>query len=107
MAWQHRPAGRPADDYPGSVIGSADEVIRRSAFDWLTDQRAEHGEALSRSVLESFQLNGQRIPLMGPLWNLEAGRVRAPDLDLDCRERAVLGRIRQQNPNFALRAPGN
>lgn len=59
-------AGRPPNDYPRSVIGSADEVIRRSSFDWLTDQRAEHGEALSRSVLESFQLNGQRIPLMGP-----------------------------------------
>jgi len=48
------------------VIGTADEAIRRSVFDWLTDQRAEHGEGLPRSILESFQLRGQRIPLMGP-----------------------------------------
>ncbi len=48
------------------MIGSADQTIRRSVFDWLTDQRAEHGEAISRSVLEGFELGGLRIPLMGP-----------------------------------------
>jgi putative restriction endonuclease len=48
------------------MIGTVDEAIRRSVFDWLTDQRAEHGEALPRTVLESFQLKGRRIPLMGP-----------------------------------------
>ncbi len=48
------------------MIGSADRAIRRSVFDWLTDQRAEHGEAISRSVLEGFELGGRRIPLMGP-----------------------------------------
>jgi putative restriction endonuclease len=48
------------------MIGSADQTIRRSVFDWLTDQRAEHGEAISRSALEEFELGGRRIPLMGP-----------------------------------------
>jgi putative restriction endonuclease len=48
------------------LIGSADQGIRRSVFDWLTDERAEHGEAIPRSALEGFELNGQRIPLMGP-----------------------------------------
>ncbi len=54
------------EDYPRSMIGTADQVIRRSVFDWLTDQRAEHGEGLPRSILESFELKGQRVPLMGP-----------------------------------------
>jgi putative restriction endonuclease len=48
------------------VIGTADQAIRRSVFDWLTDQRAEHGEALGRTILEAFELNGRRVPLMGP-----------------------------------------
>jgi putative restriction endonuclease len=48
------------------VIGTADQAIRRSVFDWLTDQRAEHGEALPRTALESFELGGRRIPLVGP-----------------------------------------
>jgi putative restriction endonuclease len=48
------------------VIGEADRAIRLSVFDWLTDQRAQYGEALPRAVLEAFQLGGRRIPLMGP-----------------------------------------
>lgn len=48
------------------MIGTADKAIRSSVFDWLTDQRAEHGEALSRITLEAFELGGRRIPLMGP-----------------------------------------
>ena len=48
------------------MIGSRDIEIRRAVFDWLTEQRQEHGEALSRVSLESFSLNGRRIPLVGP-----------------------------------------
>jgi putative restriction endonuclease len=48
------------------VIGSRDIEIRRAVFDWLTEQRQEHGEALSRTSLEAFSLDGKRIPLMGP-----------------------------------------
>jgi putative restriction endonuclease len=48
------------------VIGGSDRQIRLSAFAWLTDQRAEHGEALPRSLLEGFELHGRRIPLTGP-----------------------------------------
>jgi putative restriction endonuclease len=48
------------------VIGSRDIEIRRAVFDWLTEQRQEHGEALSRASLESFSLAGKRIPLVGP-----------------------------------------
>jgi hypothetical protein len=48
------------------VIGEADRRIRLSVFDWLTDQRAEHGEAIPRTVLERFELAGEHIPLVGP-----------------------------------------
>ena len=48
------------------MIGSRDITIRRAVFDWLTEQRQEHGEALSRASLESFSLDGKRIPLVGP-----------------------------------------
>ena len=48
------------------MIGSRDITIRRAVFDWLTEQRQEHGEALSRTSLESFSLAGKRIPLVGP-----------------------------------------
>lgn len=48
------------------MIGSRDIEIRRAVFDWLTEQRQEHGEALSRASLEAFSLAGKRIPLVGP-----------------------------------------
>jgi putative restriction endonuclease len=48
------------------VIGIADVVVRRTLFDWLTAQRLEHGEALSRASLESFTIDGRRVPLLGP-----------------------------------------
>ena len=48
------------------MIGSRDIEIRRAVFDWLTEQRQEYGEALSRTSLESFSLGGKRIPLVGP-----------------------------------------
>jgi len=48
------------------VIGRTDDVIRARVFDWLTREREESGEALARNRLESFALDGQRIPLMGP-----------------------------------------
>jgi putative restriction endonuclease len=37
-----------------------------AVFDWLTEQRDANGEALARPALESFSLDGVRIPLMGP-----------------------------------------
>jgi putative restriction endonuclease len=48
------------------VIGTADESIRRAVFEWLTEQRELHGEALPRRALEAFQLEGFRVPLLGP-----------------------------------------
>jgi hypothetical protein len=47
------------------VIGSRDITIRRAVFDWLTEQRQEHGEALSRASLESFSLDGRREAEIG------------------------------------------
>ena len=47
-------------------VGEADHSIRTAVFEWLTRQREEHGEALSRVALEAFVLEGRRIPLMGP-----------------------------------------
>lgn len=47
------------------MIGDADREIRLRVFDWLTEQR-ETGETLSRTSLETFILDGRRIPLVGP-----------------------------------------
>ena len=48
------------------MIGVADWQIRRAVFDWLTEQRESVGEALSRDSLERFELDGHRVPLVGP-----------------------------------------
>jgi putative restriction endonuclease len=48
------------------MIGDADREIRLRTFDWLTRQRDEFGETISRSALETFSLDGRRIPLVGP-----------------------------------------
>jgi putative restriction endonuclease len=49
------------------VIGSADRRIRLAVFDWLTDLRTEHGEALPRTILtDGLELDGRPIPLLGP-----------------------------------------
>jgi putative restriction endonuclease len=48
------------------MTGLADRKIRLSAFDWLTERRAEFREALPRARLEEFAIGGRRIPLMGP-----------------------------------------
>jgi len=48
------------------MIGEADREIRLRVFDWLTRQRDESGETLSRTALETFSLDGRRIPLVGP-----------------------------------------
>jgi putative restriction endonuclease len=48
------------------VIGTADAGVRRAVFDWLTEQREQHGEAMRRSSLENWMLGGRRIPLLGP-----------------------------------------
>lgn len=48
------------------MIGTADNKIRLAVFDWLTSQREEHGEALPRASLTNFELDGVRIPLLGP-----------------------------------------
>jgi putative restriction endonuclease len=48
------------------VIGIADSAVRAAVFAWLTQQREEHGEALPRSALENFALDGRRVPLVGP-----------------------------------------
>ena len=48
------------------MIWEADREIRLRTFDWLTRQRNEFGEAISRTALETFSLDGRRIPLVGP-----------------------------------------
>jgi putative restriction endonuclease len=48
------------------MIGEADRRIRLAVFDWLTQERAEHGESIPRKKLENFELDGVRIPLVGP-----------------------------------------
>ncbi len=65
------------------MIGEADREIRLRTFDWLTRQRDELGEAISRTVLETFSLDGRRIPTRRAIGDLEAGRMRAPVVDHD------------------------
>ncbi len=48
------------------MIGTADWQVRRAVFDWLTEQRESVGEALSRESLETFEMDGRRVPLVGP-----------------------------------------
>lgn len=48
------------------MIGVADSAIRVAVFDWLTEQRSQSGEALSRTALEDFALDGRKVPLVGP-----------------------------------------
>ena len=49
------------------MIGAADREIRLSVFDWLTDKRAERGEALPRVLLlNGFQFRGRPTALVGP-----------------------------------------
>jgi putative restriction endonuclease len=48
------------------MIGDVDREIRLRVFAWLTSQRDENGEALPRAALDSFAIDGRRIPLVGP-----------------------------------------
>lgn len=48
------------------MIGVIDGPVRAAVFDWLTEQRQEHGEGLSRNLLLNYTLQGRRIPLLGP-----------------------------------------
>jgi len=48
------------------MIGEADREIRLRTFEWLTRQHEEHGETISRTALETFTIDGHRIPLVGP-----------------------------------------
>ncbi len=48
------------------MIGVIDGPIRAAVFDWLTGQRREHGEALSRDSLLDYTFQGRRTPLLGP-----------------------------------------
>ena len=66
MQRSERPNGFPNATYPGVMIGQADTAIRRAVFDWLTEQREERGEALPRTALTDFAIDGRRIPLIGP-----------------------------------------
>jgi len=51
----------------GSFDRSRDARVRAAAFEWLSDQVARHAGTLPRPVLaRGFQLDGRRVPLMGP-----------------------------------------
>ena len=47
------------------MIRPRDLAIRLAVFDWLTEQRREHGEALPRESLLSYSFEGRPIPLVG------------------------------------------
>lgn len=49
----------------GLTYGEADQGIRRRVFDWLTEQR-QTGETIARAALETFSIDGRRVPLVGP-----------------------------------------
>ena len=44
-----------------------DTRVRAAAFEWLSDQVAQHGDVLPRPLLaDGFSLDGRRVPLLGP-----------------------------------------
>ena len=44
-----------------------DTTVRNAAFEWLKARIATHGDVLPRTQLaEGFQLDGNRVPLLGP-----------------------------------------
>lgn len=48
-------------------MSTRNEIIRIHAFTWLAEQVSVHGDVLPRRILQrGFDLDGQRIPLMGP-----------------------------------------
>ena len=45
----------------------SDQRVREEAFNWLGEQVSLYGETLPREILaQGFQLDGQRVPLLGP-----------------------------------------
>src|SRR4029079_7825941 len=44
-----------------------DARVRKATFDWLTQQVSRHGDVLPwRLLSDGFQLDGERVPLLGP-----------------------------------------
>ena len=44
-----------------------DQVVRKTAFEWIEAQIAQYGEVLPRSILEDgMLLSGHRVPFVGP-----------------------------------------
>jgi putative restriction endonuclease len=104
-----------------------DARVRSAAFAFLTEETALHGDTLPRSLLtEGFQLEGQRVPLLGPqgifkpaiLPDLPLSITTAPIVegrdppyaDEFSREGLLVYRYRGTNPhhrdNVALRLAG-
>lgn len=55
-----------------------DKRVRLAAFEWLDQQIRIHAEVLPRSILlEGFELDGQRIPLMSPAQGIFKPKVLA------------------------------
>jgi hypothetical protein len=58
-----------------------------AAFDWLAEQTDIHGNVLPRDLLvQSFVFNGQRVPLLSPLGDLQAEGGAAAAHHHDCAE---------------------
>jgi len=56
-----------ADTLVAMETFEGDTVVRMSAFKFLEEQTALHGEFLPRSILESgFMFHGERVPLVSP-----------------------------------------
>ena len=56
-----------------------DARVRGAAFDWLAGQVSAHGEVVPRAVLvEGFELDQRRIPLIGPQGIFKPAVMQAP-----------------------------
>ena len=56
-----------------------DALVRRAAFDWLTEQTELHGQVLSRTLLGAgFELRKERVRLIGPQGIFKPRSMRLP-----------------------------
>ncbi len=59
--------------------GDPDARVRVAAFNWLAEQVELHGEVLPRDALaKGFDLDGRRVPLLGPQGIFKPAVMRAP-----------------------------
>src|SRR5215203_2096490 len=63
--------------YPGAVDPEAEWRVRFAAFQWLSDLGAPTEELTRATLTRGFELNGVRVPVIGPqgIWSPASFRI--------------------------------